>query len=109
MMAIAQHFLLSAQARTLSLKEIYKGGEEKAYETFRKVRWHATDGAPVCPRCGGLDAYEITTRRRFKCKVSGVHAPLGSRVLRSTGFCEARPFWRGGRDVGAIGGGWTGR
>lgn len=71
MMAIAQHFLLSAQARTLSLKEIYKGGEEKAYETFRKVRWHATDGAPVCPRCGGLDAYEITTRRRFKCKACG--------------------------------------
>ena len=35
---------------------------------FRKFRWPQTDGAPVCPRCGGLDAYEITTRRKFKCK-----------------------------------------
>jgi transposase-like protein len=26
-----------------------------------------TDGEPVCPRCGCLEAYEITTRRRFKC------------------------------------------
>jgi hypothetical protein len=25
---------------------------------FRKVRWPETDGAPVCPHCGGLNAYE---------------------------------------------------
>ena len=63
-----QHFLLSAAARTLSLQAIYRGGENKAYAMFRKLRWPQTDGAPVCPRCGGLDAYEITTRRKFKCK-----------------------------------------
>lgn len=68
---MAQHFLLSAQARTLSLKGIYAAGEDKAYETFRKLRWPATDGAPVCPHCGGLDAYGVTTRRRFKCKACG--------------------------------------
>jgi transposase-like protein len=68
---MAQHFLLSAQARTLSLKAIYAAGEDKAYETFRKLRWPETDGAPVCPHCGGLDAYEITTRRRFKCAACG--------------------------------------
>ena len=39
MMTMAQHFLLSAEARTLSLKEIYKGGEEKAYQTFKSIRW----------------------------------------------------------------------
>ncbi|MCO5131747.1 MAG: IS1595 family transposase [Xanthobacteraceae bacterium] len=65
---MAQHFLLSAKARTLSLKAIYSVGEDKAYETFCKLRWPATDGEPVCPHCGGLDAYRITTRRRFKCK-----------------------------------------
>ncbi len=43
---MAQHFLLSAQARTLSLKEIYKGGEDKAYQAFKKLRWAATDGNP---------------------------------------------------------------
>ena len=64
---MCQHFLLSAQARTLSLKEIYKGGEEKAYDTFRRLRWQETNGDPVCPRCGCCEAYEISTRRRFKC------------------------------------------
>ena len=66
-----QHFLLSAAARTLSLKEIYRAGEDKAYGMFCKLRWPMTDGAPVCPRCGGLDAYQITTRRKFKCKACG--------------------------------------
>lgn len=70
---MAQHFLLSADSRTLSLKAIYKAGEEKAYETFRRIRWPETDGAPVCPRCGGLDAYSITTRRKFKCRLAGCH------------------------------------
>ena len=68
---MSQHFLLSAAARTLSLKEIYRAGEDKAYAMFCKLRWPMTDGAPVCPRCGGLDAYQITTRRKFKCKACG--------------------------------------
>ena len=63
-----QHFLLSAAARTLSLKAVYQMGEDKAYETFCSIRWEATDGKPVCPRCGCLEAYHIATRRRFKCK-----------------------------------------
>ncbi|MDI4657892.1 IS1595 family transposase [Xanthobacter autotrophicus] len=68
---MAQHFLLSAAARTLSLKSIYQGGEEKAYGTFCKVRWADNDGKPVCPRCGCVEAYSITTRRKFKC--AGCH------------------------------------
>ncbi len=64
---MAQHFLLSAQARTLSLRSIFAGGEEAAYTTFRKLRWPATGGDPVCPRCGSLRHYGIPTRRRFKC------------------------------------------
>ena len=65
---MAQHFLLSAKARTLSLRSIFAAGEEVNYKTFCKLRWKETYGAPVCPRCGGLDAYSITTRRKFKCK-----------------------------------------
>jgi transposase-like protein len=64
---MAQHFLLSAKARTLSLKAIYAAGEDKAYETFRKLRWPSTDGEPVCPRCGSLDAYALKGRRQFTC------------------------------------------
>lgn len=63
-----QHFLLSAVARTLSLKAIYRAGEDAAYDTFKGIRWASTGGDAVCPRCGGCDAYEITTRRKFKCK-----------------------------------------
>lgn len=64
---MAQHFLLSAAARTLSLKTIYSAGEEAAYQRFCRLRWPETDGAPVCPVCGCLDVYDLTTRRRFKC------------------------------------------
>ena len=68
---MAQHFLLSAAARTLSLRSVYQNGEDKAYETFCRMRWAETEGKPVCPRCGGLDAYTISTRRKFKCKACG--------------------------------------
>ncbi|MBL0965476.1 MAG: IS1595 family transposase, partial [Blastomonas sp.] len=62
-----QHFLLSAAARTLSLKAVFTMGEDKAYETFRAMRWADTDGDAVCPRCGCTETYNIATRRRFKC------------------------------------------
>lgn len=64
---MAQHFLLSAKARTLSLKAVYRMGEDKAYETFRRLRWPETDGEAVCPKCGCVETYDITSRRRFKC------------------------------------------
>lgn len=86
---MAQHFLLSAEARTLSLKEIYKGGEEKAYETFCKLRWQ--DGEPVCPKCGCLDHYEIKTRRKFKCAACHAQFSVTSGTIfasRKLGFCD---------------------
>jgi transposase-like protein len=46
--------------------------EERQAETaFRKVRWFETDGAPVCPHCGGLDAYlnpRPNGSTRYRCK-----------------------------------------
>ena len=62
-----QHFLLSKAARTLSLKAVFTMGEDKAYETFCKMRWPETDGEAVCPRCGCVESYDIATRRKFKC------------------------------------------
>lgn len=75
---MAQHFLLSAESRTLSLKEIYKGGEEKAYDTFKHLRWASTQGEPVCPKCGCLDHYDIPTRRKFKCAACGAQFSVTS-------------------------------
>jgi transposase-like protein len=65
---MATHFLLTAAARTLSLRDIYKGGEEKAFGTFCQIRWSETEGQPVCPKCGCVEAFSIKTRRKFKCK-----------------------------------------
>lgn len=65
---MAQHFLLSAKARTLSLVRVARMSEDQALATFRALRWHATDGEPVCPACGCLAVYEYRTRRLWKCK-----------------------------------------
>lgn len=65
---MTQHFLLSAAARTLSLKEIYKGGEEEAYRRLCLLRWPATNGNPVCPRCSWSEAYVLSSRQKYKCK-----------------------------------------
>ena len=64
---MAQHFRLSAASRTLSLKEIYKGGEEKAKAMFAKLRWPETDGEPVCPDCSCPDTKPIKDRPTFRC------------------------------------------
>lgn len=62
-----QHFLLSAAARTLSLKAVFRMGEDKAYQTFCQLRWPETEGETVCPKCGCTETYAITSRRKFKC------------------------------------------
>jgi len=64
---MAQHFLLSSKARTLSLKQVFRMSEDEAYGLFCDMRWHENDGEPICPRCGCSEAYHISTRRKFKC------------------------------------------
>lgn len=76
-----QHFLLSAAARTLSLKAVFQMGEDKAYETFCLLRWPETEGEAVCPRCGCLDSYDIPTRRKFQCKACGHQFSVTSGTL----------------------------
>jgi transposase-like protein len=61
---VAQHFLVSAKSRTLSVRDVRAMDEEAAYETFCKLRW---PGGINCPRCGSLDYYKITRGRRLKC------------------------------------------
>lgn len=68
---MAQHFLLSRQAKSLSLAQVCALSDADAEALFRKLRWPETDGGAICPICGGLDHYE--TRRktgllRFQCK-----------------------------------------
>jgi transposase-like protein len=68
---MAQHFLLSRAAKTLTLAQVMRMSEPEAETMFRRVRWADTDGAPVCPACGGLDAYECrrpSGANRFRCR-----------------------------------------
>lgn len=66
---MAQHFLLSSKAKTLSLKEVAQLSEDEAYATFISLRYIATEGRPRCPRCGESTAiHTYTCRRIFKCK-----------------------------------------
>jgi transposase-like protein len=70
---MAQHFLLSAAARTTSLREVYAGGEENAWALFKQMRWPETDGVPVCPKCGSVETYDIKSRRKHECKACKHH------------------------------------
>jgi transposase-like protein len=68
---MAQHFLLSARAKSLTLAQVFRLSNAEAEAMFRLVRWPESDGEPVCPDCGGLDAYDCRRPNgapRFRCR-----------------------------------------
>ena len=65
---MGQHFLLSAKARSLSLKGIFRMTDDEAHATFVAIRWADNDGEPFCPRCRCTAIYTYTARRIFKCR-----------------------------------------
>jgi transposase-like protein len=65
---LSQHFLLSPEARTLSLTLIMRMTDDEARDTFKRIRWAATGGEPFCPHWGSLTAYTLAeTPPRWKC------------------------------------------
>ncbi len=68
---MAQHFLLSSRAKTLSLAQVIGMTDQEAEAAFRAVRWADTKGEPACPTCGGVDAYDCRRPNgapRFRCR-----------------------------------------
>jgi hypothetical protein len=68
---MAQHFLLSAAARTLSPAKIMRMSECGVENVFLRLRWPETDGKPVCPQCGCMICYACrrpTGQLRWRCK-----------------------------------------
>src|SRR3954451_19965605 len=51
---MAQHFLLSAAARSLSAAKVMRMSDGGVVNVFLRLRWPETDGKPVCPGCGGM-------------------------------------------------------
>ena len=76
--------------------------DDQAEMAFRKVRWADTDGAPVCPHCGGVDAYDCRRLKgapRFRCRacVQGFHDHVGHAVRLPQ--AAAAQLSRGHRDL----------
>lgn len=65
---MAQHFLLSAKARTLSLSAVARMTEDEAHARFTAIRFADNGGEPFCPRCDCPAVYTYATRRIWKCK-----------------------------------------
>ena len=89
---MCQHFLLSAKARTLSLASVARMSEEEARDMFRKVRWAATNGEPVCPKCGCVVCYEYASRPIFKCKACEHQFSVTSGTLFSSRKLPMRDY-----------------
>ncbi len=68
---MAQHFLLSAKARTLSLKAILRMSDDEAHERFVAIRFADNGGTAFCPRCDCTAVYTYAARRIWKCKACG--------------------------------------
>jgi ribosomal protein L37AE/L43A len=64
---VAQHFLLSAAARTLSLSTVARMSDDEARATFQRIRWSDNGGEPYCPQCGCLKVYGLKCRPVWKC------------------------------------------
>ena len=68
---MAQHFLLSAAARSLSLAKVMRMTGTEAEKVFAAIRWADNGGKPVCPHCGSWIVYECRRPNgalRFRCK-----------------------------------------
>jgi transposase-like protein len=81
---MSQHFLLSRQAKTLSLASVFRMSDDEAERTFKGVRWAETAGEPVCPYCGGLDAYDCRRPNgapRYRCRACGKDFSITSGTL----------------------------
>ena len=62
------NFLLTAAARTLKIKDIFKMGEQKAWEQFVSIRFADNDGEAYCPACGSVDPYFLKSRKKWECR-----------------------------------------
>jgi transposase-like protein len=65
---MAQHFLLSSKARTLSLAQIMRLTDQEAYDAFKAIRFSENGGDPFCPKCGSVSLYDLPRRKVWRCK-----------------------------------------
>jgi transposase-like protein len=89
---VGQHFLLSAKARSLSLKTVMRMTEEEAQAAFKVLRWADNKGEPYCPKCGCVAVYSYAARKIWKCKACGHQFSLTSGTIFSSRKMEVRDY-----------------
>ncbi|MCL7766816.1 IS1595 family transposase [Pasteurella multocida] len=68
---MAQLFLLSTQAKTLSIRQVMTLTDNQAFSLLCEIRW-GSKSLVTCPKCGCQHhAYFISSRQQFRCKVKG--------------------------------------
>src|SRR5580692_8229353 len=65
---VAQHFLLSTKARTLSLAQVLRLSDDEAYGQFKAIRFESNGGEAFCPKCGSVDLWHLSKRKMWRCK-----------------------------------------
>src|ERR1700740_837399 len=68
---MAQHFLLTSAARTLSLASVMRMSDEEAERTFVRLRWSDNGGNAYCPHFGCTIVYSCRRPNgapRWRCK-----------------------------------------
>src|SRR4051794_15947428 len=81
---MAQHFLLSAAARTLTLASVARMSDEKAERVFIRLRWSDNGGDAYCPHCGCTTVYMArrpSGAARWRCKASRKDFSVASGTL----------------------------
>ena len=76
---MAQHFLLTSAARTLSLASVMRMSDEEAERVFVRLRWSDNDGNAYCPHCGCTIVYSC---RRPNGAEAGNGKDLGEEIPR---------------------------
>jgi transposase-like protein len=63
-----QHFLLSAKARTLSVRKVLDMSDDQAFALFKELRWGKREEV-ACPSCSAIGKHYFQhTRKQWRCK-----------------------------------------
>lgn len=82
---MAQRFLLSPEAISLTTEEVWLMTEDEAYEKLKAIRW--PDGIPTCPICGSKESWPLKANdldgpkqkiRKWKCRGNRTDSKTGN-------------------------------
>lgn len=92
---MAQHFLLSAAAKTLSLLDVMKATDAQVEKLFAALRWPETNGEAACIHCGSVSVYDCRRPNgapRFRCKDCGKDFSITSGTLFASHKLSLRSY-----------------